>query len=277
MLRILSDLHFHDAESRVRQLEQLVPLLTGVDHLVLNGDTCETERGLTAAMLQHVTSFFQDRVPRVTFVTGNHDPAISETHELLLADGRVWVTHGDVLFADATPWSTLRDELERRIGLALATLPQSEWPSVETRLRVNRAACVGLPREFDHEATGLASRLNRLRVTLFPPHKVLAMLRAWRDTPRLAAELAAAQRTSAQVVVTGHIHNPGVWRRPCGRVVVNTGAFGPPRGALAVDLVGDHLAVRRVTERAGRFHPGKVIAEIPLVAAGRVQLGSLHA
>lgn len=277
MIRILSDLHFHDADSRVRRLEQLDPLLAGVDHLILNGDTCETERGLAAARLQQVTSFFQDRVPRVTFVTGNHDPAISETHELMLAERRVWVTHGDVLFADATPWSTLRDELERRIGQALAPLPRSEWQAVETRLRVNRAACVGLPREFDHEATGILSRLNRLRITLFPPRKVLAMLQAWRDLPRLAAELAATQRPSAQVIVTGHVHNPGIWSRPCGRVVINTGAFGPPRGALSVDLVGDHLTVRRVAERAGRFHPGRVIAEIPLVATGQVPLGSVHA
>ncbi|HEY0969080.1 MAG TPA: metallophosphoesterase [Opitutaceae bacterium] len=277
MLRVLSDLHLFDADSRVRRAAQLTPLFHGVDHLVLNGDTCDTERDLPAEELARLLAFFRASVPRVTILTGNHDPAISEQHELLLADGQIWVTHGDVLFPEATPWSTLREELIRRIDRGLAATPEDERHTVAARLRVHRAACLHLPREFDQRATSPLARLNRLRITLFPPHKILAMLRAWRDTPRLAADLAAAQRPSARVVITGHIHNPGVWTRPCGRVVINTGAFGPPRGALLVDLVGSQLTVRKVVERDGHFHPGKVVAEIPLAAGRPASLGSAHA
>lgn len=277
MLRVLSDLHVFDADSRVRRLEQLTPLFSGVSHLVLNGDTCDTERGLPAEEPAQLQAFFRANVPTVTFLTGNHDPAISDQHELLLADGQVWVTHGDVLFPEATPWSTLRAELARRIDLGLTALPASERNSVAARLRVYRAACRNLPREFDHRATSALDRLNRLRITLFPPRKVLAMLRAWRDTPRLAADLAAAQRPSAHVVITGHVHHPGVWTRPCGRTVINTGAFGPPRGALLVDLEPDRVTVRRVRERDGAFHPGEPVATIALAATGRTPLRSLHA
>lgn len=277
VLRILSDLHLFDADSRIRNPEQLAPLFAGVDHLVLNGDTCDTERDLPAAELDHLLEFFRARLPRVTFLTGNHDPAISEQHELLLANGEVWVTHGDVLFAEATPWSTLRDELARRIDLQLAAAPAAERHTVATRLQAHRAACRNLPREFDQRATSTLARLNRLRITLFPPRKIIAMLRAWRDTPRLATDLAAAQRPSARVIITGHIHHPGVWTRPCGRVVINTGAFGPPRGALLVDLHAGVLNVRKVTQRGSDFHPGARVAEIALAAGHPASLASPHA
>lgn len=264
MLRILSDLHFFDAASRVRRLEQLDPLLSGIDALVLNGDTCDTESDLKPEQTAAVTGFFNARVPAVTYVTGNHDPTISDTHELLLAGGLVWVTHGDVFFADATPWCTQQPELARRISGRLAAESAAERHTVATRLRVHREACRGLPPAFDSALTSPAARLHRLCLTLFPPRKVLAMLRAWRDTPRLAAELAAAQRPSARVIVSGHIHHAGVWPRPDGRVVVNTGTFGPPRGALVVDLDDHRLVVRRVAERRGLFHPGDAIAEFAL-------------
>ncbi len=52
MLRILSDLHLFDARTLVRDLAQLDPLLTGVETLVLNGDTCEMRRGATPANLE---------------------------------------------------------------------------------------------------------------------------------------------------------------------------------------------------------------------------------
>ena len=277
VLRILSDLHIFDADSRIRDPEQLAPLFAGVDHLVLNGDTCDTERDLPADELAGLLEFFRRRVPRVTLLTGNHDPAISELHELLLANGEVWVTHGDVLFPEATPWRTLRAELARRIDHQLAAAPAEERHTLATRLRAHRAACQKLPREFDRRATTAIARLHRLSITLFPPRKIIAILRAWRDTPRLAADLAAAQRPSARVIITGHIHNPGVWTRPCGRVVINTGAFGPPRGALLVDLHGGVLTVRKVTARGGRFHPGARVAEIALAAGHSASLVSPHA
>ncbi len=277
MLRILSDLHIFDADSRIREPEQLVPLFTGVDHLILNGDTCDTERDLAAAEFAGLLEFFRNRVPRVTFLTGNHDPAISELHELMLANGEVWVTHGDVFFPEATPWSTLRDELARRIDHHLAAAPAEERHTIATRLRAHRAACHQLPREFDQRAASALARLHRLSITLFPPRKIIAMLKAWRDTPRLAADLAAAQRPSARVIITGHIHHPGVWTRPCGRVVINTGAFGPPWGALLVDLHNEVLTVRKVAQRGGAFHPGERVAEIALAAGAPSSLASSHA
>jgi predicted phosphodiesterase len=89
------------------------------------------------------------------------------------------------------------------------------------------------------------------------------MLRCWRDLPRAASGL-AAQRPGAQVVVTGHVHFPGVWRIGTGPTIVNTGSFIRPLGGNLVDVVGDCVQVRRIEHRGAVFKPGRLVAEIAL-------------
>lgn len=272
MLRILSDLHFLDAASRIDRLDRLGPLLEGVDHLVLNGDTCDTETGSTPDQIADIKAFFSGRVPETTYITGNHDPAISNVHELQLNEDRIWITHGDVLFDDVVPWSRMQPLLLRRTADFYARVSDGGSPDLRTRLRAHRHACEGLPREFDPTSTSVAARVLRLAATLFPPRQLLAMVRAWRDTPRLAAALALLHRPAARIIINGHIHYPRVWRQPQGRVVINTGAFTPPGGALCVDLEADRMEVRKVVFHRGHFRPGRVITAIPLAAREGVPL-----
>ena len=86
MLRILSDLHVFDVHGQIRDFRQLEPLLVGVKTLVLNGDCCEMRRGVVMQDVAGLQRFLRERVAEVVFVTGNHDPDISDIHELLLAD-----------------------------------------------------------------------------------------------------------------------------------------------------------------------------------------------
>ena len=65
-------------------------------------------------------------------------------------------------------------------------------------------------------------------------------------------------------IVTGHTHYPGVWRRPSGLVVVNTGSFCLPLGACCVDLTPSALTVRRIVRRGAAYHPGRTVAAFPL-------------
>ena len=106
--RIFSDLHYGDRASRVRSLGQIAPLLDGPARIVVNGDTLDTRPGKhprrTAELLAEVRRFFADESPPADLLTGNHDNDISETHALELAGGRVFITHGDVLFEDIVPW-----------------------------------------------------------------------------------------------------------------------------------------------------------------------------
>ena len=268
MLRILSDLHCYDARSQVRDLRQLEPLLAGVRTLVINGDSCEMRPGVPVPDVARLQDFFRTRVPEVVFVTGNHDPDISDTHELLLAEGRVWVTHGDACFDDLTPWSRMLPQLRRAVHGLLAADPAADYRDVATRLRIARQAARIVGTEIDPADAGFQATLVRLWDTFFPPTQIFAMLRAWRDLPVLAASLAQAQRPTAQVVVTGHVHFPGVWVRPLHPAVINTGSFFSPLGGHLVDVERERVVVRRIRRRSGQFEPGRLVGQIPLIAAG---------
>ena len=264
MFRILSDLHLFDARTQVRDLRQLEPLLAGVRTLVINGDSCEMRHGATPGQVAAMRAFFQERVPEVVFVTGNHDPDISDTHELLLADRRVWVTHGDICFDDLTPWGRQRLELRRRVQALLATEPSADYRELGVRFRIAREVARTVVNEIDPGDGRFSAQLGRFWHTFFPPRQPLAMIQSWRVLPARAAALAAAQRFSAQVVVMGHVHFPGVWVNPPGPTVINTGSFFSPLGGNLVDLSGDRVEVRRIRRQEDRFHPGRVLATIPL-------------
>lgn len=265
MLRILSDLHLGDARTQLREPAQLAPLLEGVQTLVLNGDTCEMRRSFAPEQLDAWRAFLAARVPQVVFITGNHDPDISHRDEYLAADGRVWVTHGDVCFDDLTPWSRRLAQLRREIAAQLAREPRADFSQLDVRFRIARHVArteVDVP---DLAARGWRSHLRWVWETFFPPTQVIAMLRCWRDLPRRAATLARAQRSTAQVVVTGHVHFPGVWAVPRGPVVINTGSFLRPLGGALVDIADERVCVRRIERRRdGGFCTGQLRAEIAL-------------
>ena len=107
-IRIFSDVHFGDRASRVHSLAQLRPLCEGAAALILNGDTLDTRPGpdpdRSSRLLSEVRSFFAAVGVPATLLTGNHDPALSPHHACDLADGRVFVTHGDIFFDEIVPW-----------------------------------------------------------------------------------------------------------------------------------------------------------------------------
>ncbi len=266
MLRILSDLHVFDAQTQIRDLRQLEPLLAGVRTLIINGDSCEMRRGIARPDVDRLQEFLRARVPEVIFVTGNHDPDISETHELLLAAGRVWVMHGDICFDDLTPWSRQRLELRRVLQALRANVPAADCAELSTRFRLAREAARKVEPKIDPADASFRAQLLRFWDTFYPPRQVLAMFQAWRELPVAAARLAVAQRPTAQVVVTGHVHFPGVWVQPPGPTVINTGSFFSPLGGHLVDITDDHVYVRRIRRQRGQFEVGHQIAAIRLQA-----------
>lgn len=266
-IRIFSDIHFGDPSSAVHDLDALAPLFAGADRIILNGDTIDTVTPQTGRHLAAVRAFVaRDDIPPVTLLTGNHDPDISDRAELSLRDGRVWITHGDVLFDHIAPWSRHADELGHRLDALARDIPPAELARVETRLRLNRRVCQDLPEPPDFFNTHPLAGLSRLARTLFPPHRLVAMLRAWREAPRRAADLARAQRPGARLVVLGHTHHPGVWRPdgPDGVVVVNTGSFSRPFGGALVEIAGDDVRVVRIEHRGYGFATGRTLAAFGL-------------
>lgn len=269
--RIISDLHLFDGASRVERLLQLDPLVDAVDGLLINGDSCDTQVGTTPDQVAEMRAYFGTRVPSVRFLTGNHDPDISNHHEDLPADGRVWVTHGDVFFPDATPWSRLLPELRRRIRAARDADASASFDHIATRLRIFRQIHRNLPPEWDLQRRDLPARLRRLLADVGSPVRLGAILRAWRHAADLASHAAEAQRRSAQLIVFGHLHRPSISHR-AGRVIINTGAFTGPFGAFCVDLFDERALVRPVERRRGAFHPGRPLVEIPLAIGARRRL-----
>ncbi len=264
VIRILSDLHCYDARTLVGDLRQLQPLFEGVASLVLNGDSCEMRRDVSSTQVEALRSFFRARVPAVTFITGNHDPGISDTQELLLGEGRVWVTHGDIFLDGLTPWSRHAAQLRRLLAAERAADPAADYAQPAVRLRMARAVAGAEEDLPDYVTGGWRAHLKWIARTFFPPRQVLAMLRAWRDLPGLAARLAVAQRPSAQVIVTGHVHFPGVWRHPGAPTVINTGSFFQPLGGSLVDVFADRVEIRRIRRSGGDFAPGALLTAIPL-------------
>ena len=267
-LRILSDIHYGDRSSHVKQLGQLAPLLQGVDALVLNGATMDTRPGpypeLTAKQTKEVDQFFGGLGIPVTLITGNHDPFISGHHLLALEDGKIFLTHGDLLFKDVVPWSRDRARVDAMIQHGLRRFPDPAALSLEEQLLVYRKVASELPQRHQSEPNPIRHLLQFLQDTVWPPNRAFEILRAWRDMPSLGAALALKHRPQARFALFGHTHRPGVWKQTDGRIVINTGSFATPLGGLAVDVDGNSLSVLKVRRKGPHFVPGEVLHRFSL-------------
>ncbi|MEY2879586.1 MAG: hypothetical protein RLZZ15_1966 [Verrucomicrobiota bacterium] len=271
LLRIFSDVHYGDPASRVRRLAQLRPLLDGVDHVVLNGDTLDTRPGrrpiYTAECRAAVETFFGEHSAATTYLTGNHDPDISPHHALDLAGGQVFVTHGDILWDNIVPWGRDAAPIGRRIAAGLAELTPAARATLAARFAVWRHVAASTPQRHQSEPRGLRYLLAFLADTLWPPLRTLRVLGAWRGEAPLAAALARAHRPRAKFVLLGHTHRPRAGRTVAGVTAINTGSFCAPLGGCVVDLAPGRLAVRCVVRRGGEFRAGRIVAEFPLAEA----------
>jgi len=270
LLRILSDVHFGDHASRVSRLPQLAPLLDGVNHLVLNGDTMDTRPGPhpahTAACRREIGAYFSSRVPRVTCLTGNHDADFSSEHWLDLAGGRIFVIHGDVVFDDLVPWSQDAPFIARRLTEEFQRLPPDHAGRLAERCAVFRRVALAIPQRHQSERNRLKYAAHFLADTVWPPLRLLRVFRAWREAPQRAAAFSRLHRPAARFMIKGHTHRPGIWTMPDGLTVINTGSFCRPLGGLCVDLAADTLVVRSIVARGGEFRPGGAIATFGLAA-----------
>ncbi|HEU5078330.1 MAG TPA: metallophosphoesterase [Opitutaceae bacterium] len=263
--RIISDVHYGDPAGLVHDLQRLAPLLDGADRFVINGDALDTQvLENPSEPLGELNALLAAHAPEHVLITGNHDPDISNVHEMLLADERVWVTHGDVFFDEIAPWSKLVPELRRRIQHHTTNISAAEMKRLEVRFGIFRKVCLKLPREHNPHDRGMGPRIMRIAKAVFPPNRFLAMLRVWREMPAIAASVARAQRPTARVIVAGHTHSQGFWQQPDGIIVVNTGCFCVGRTALAVDLVGEQVRIRRIERRLGEFRLGPLVNQFTL-------------
>lgn len=269
--RIISDVHYGDQASRVRRLAQLRPLADGVDELVCNGDMLDTRPGPrpqhTLVCRAEVEAFAREHTAAMTFLTGNHDPDFSTRHMLALAADRVVLTHGDIVFDDIVPWGRDAAEIRAKITAAVARLPGREPADLEQRFALWRAVAASTAQRHQSEPRPIRYALRFAADTIWPPLRILRVLRAWRTHPKLVGEFARTHWPAARFILVGHTHRPGITSLPDGRRVINTGSFCAPFGGCAVEVRDDTLTVRRVELRGGEFRLGPTLATFPLAAA----------
>lgn len=266
LIRIFSDIHYGDRASRVHRLAQLRPLLEGVARLVLNGDTLDTRPGPRPEHTDARRAEVQElaAATAATLLTGNHDADLSPHHTLELAGGRVFVTHGDILFDEIVPWGRDAPVIRREIAAALRLLPPPERESLEVRLAIWRRVAAAIPQRHQSEPNRWKYALRFATDTVWPPLRIFRILDVWRTEPGRAVAFARRHRPRAEFILLGHTHRPGVWHTPGGVTVINTGSFCRPLGGCAVDLTPSRLVVRRIVARNGAFHPGPAMAEFAL-------------
>ena len=261
---ILSDLHLGHRASRIKSPEQLAPLLRDMGTVIFNGDTAEMrhtkDRPLGRKLAAELARTCHSLGVKAIFVNGNHDPTISEVNHLDLEEGSVLVTHGDILFLGVAPWSReAKEYLEAHLEI-LGDLGPESFADFEERLLAAKRTALRLQMVEKPTPQGKVPVLALFARQLWPPTRPFMILRAWWETPGLAANLARVFRPCARFVIIGHTHWPGIWKKTP-RVIINGGSFIPEFGALAVVLHNGTLEVRRVESTNGEFVLGRVQAK----------------
>jgi predicted phosphodiesterase len=210
--------------------------------------------------------FLAHHAPPTTLLTGNHDPDISAQHTLDLANGQIFVTHGDILFDDIVPWSRDVPIMRQLLAREFAALTPVERMQLDLRLAAFRRVCAGVPQRHHAERNPFLYTFGLLADIAWPT-RTLAVLRAWRETPALAAAFLHMHRPRARFLLMGHTHHPGIVQAPGGLTVINTGSFCAPSSACAVDLTAEKLILRRIVSNGGVFRFGETLATFALASA----------
>jgi predicted phosphodiesterase len=268
---ILSDLHLGHRASRIKHPEQLVPILHGPGSVIFNGDTSEMrtseDRQVGRKLAADLARICHQVGRKAFFVNGNHDPTVSATNHLDLADDAILVTHGDILFLDVAPWSHDAGHYRKKHLQILEGLSPDGYVDFEKRLLASKRTSIELQMLESPLTRGRLSGFRLLLHNCWPPWRPLMIIKAWCEVPELAADLARVFRPEARFVIVGHTHCPGTWQVES-RVIINTGSFVPYFGACVAILESGRLEVRQINLRQGQFVIGKMLRNFAIERLG---------
>jgi exonuclease SbcD len=256
-VRILSDLHLGHRVSRIGAADQLRPLIAGAATVIFNGDTWQELASLfrerSAGMLDRLRTICAEEGADPVFLSGNHDPGWPGPGWGELGGGRILIVHGDALFDDGSPWS--REALTHQPEVAaLWQQHQQARSDPAARIRLAREMAL-LLRARDYPK---GKKLwQRAFDAIHPPARALQMLRVWTTQADAAAAFADRFFPQAEIVIMGHFHRAGIWRRR-GRLIINLGAFMNPCPALWAEFDGEWLRCGRIDESGPDYRFGAV-------------------
>ncbi len=241
---ILSDTHLGRERCSAGSAAALRPLWRGFERVIINGDVAEIHHPVHRARAAREVLALQELCEHdgveLTLLSGNHDAYLTDVRHLCLADGRVFITHGDVLHPAVAPWSPAASLVRKAHDDAMATLSDLERGRLEHRLSVMQHASHAEWADLTEQAAR-----SSVFAMLIRPWAIAQVLHYWRSAPNLAAAFVAAHAPQAQFMILGHTHRAGIWRRgDC--TIINTGSFGFPGSPRAVTLDADVLAVRAI-------------------------------
>lgn len=256
-VRVLSDLHLGHSVSRIERVESLRPLIAGAGTMVFNGDTWqELARRLRERaqdMLDALREICKEEGADAIFLPGNHDPGWPGEGWLELAGRRLVVTHGDTIYHDSAPWS--RDAIRKRKQiLELWRDHAAAGTDVSARFRLARAvARAMIPNDYPQGK----ALWQRVLDAAYPPSRAFKMLHVWATMADRGGSYSDMYFPEAEILVFGHFHRSGIWRRG-ERLIINTGAFMDPCGAMFVEWRGGILTCVEIDESGGHFRPGSI-------------------
>lgn len=248
---IISDTHL--GRPGKATADMLRPVWEGVDELVINGDAAEVQIPWLRAAAVRELDRLEDLTRRdgvsLTLVSGNHDAYLTDRRCLELAGGRVLVMHGDALHPAVAPWTRSGKAMRKLTERALADADPAERESLHTRLSI--AQHVGHS-EFLEEYVLSSRGAGGIWHALRRPWEVPRVVAYWRREPEMAMRFIERYSPGTRVLIIGHSHRAGVWRRG-DRTIINTGAFSfPGRPWCAVVSEGD-LSVHRLVKTRGVY------------------------
>ncbi len=258
---ILSDTHLAKAGRGAHSAAALRPLWQGAAELIINGDVAEVAderlRGPAARQVMELLRLAEIDGVRVTLISGNHDPLLTDRRYLRLAQREVFLTHGDILHPAISPWTDHGKHMARLHADAVMSLDPSKARDIDAQLAACKHASVIQWDEFvtrPHKPGVLARCVpHRVRHPLGQKaalaRKLVKAAYYWHTIPKRAMGFARRFAPESRFFVFGHIHRAGIWIDPGAgpdgqdRIIINTGAYQNPRNPRAVVIEGQALSV----------------------------------
>jgi predicted phosphodiesterase len=267
---IISDTHLGRGRGAAISASALRPIWQGFERLIINGDVAEIHhphhRAAAAREVIKLQDLCENDAVELTLLSGNHDAYLTDSRHLWLADGQVFITHGDALHPAVAPWSPNAAIVRRAHDEAAARLAADERDSLEQRLSVMQHAA-----HAEWAQLGELAGKSSIFAMLIRPWAIAQVLQYWHIAPKLASMFVKAHAPEARFVVLGHTHRPGIWTLD-GRTIINTGSFGFPGSPRAVTIAGDRLAVQDIRKARGAYElAANALAAFDLAAQTQLQ------
>lgn len=244
-IRIVSDWHLGHPGAAIREIEQIAHELSGVGTLVMAGDGREELMRAWRLQGDKLWTELSERCEamqiRLVALTGNHDPNVSGEGWLRLDEGRILVTHGDLIYETASPWSRCLFDKREEVESYLASHPADSLFS-----RWQNAMAVGrILRPSRQQGTSLLAYASQ---ALWPPQRLVAIVAAFRGFVAECGRFLDRYAPEVEVIICGHFHRGGRFSSG-GRRVLNTGSLMKFDRGYAVDFDGESLTLRRIRVR----------------------------